>query len=85
MIKPANVHIQLREEEATLILALIESGLINLSAFEATQVAVFFNKTPEGAKEFLNKCIKVREEFTRQLMKHEEDKKKTKLTIVGEA
>jgi len=77
MKKPASVHVQLTEEESTLIMMLIDSGLVNLNAFQLTLEAVFFDKkTPERQKELIEKCLKVKEEFSKQFMASVDKKKK---------
>lgn len=70
MIKPANVHLQLRKEEASLLILAFKSGLVNLGAFQATMEQAFGdNKNREKHNDIMTKLFKLEDELLRQILK----------------
>jgi hypothetical protein len=74
-LKPANVHIQLRMEEANLIIMAMDSGAINLAAFQNTLNNVFYEtKNNDKHLELMEKLNKVRKVVLDAMIKSQEKK-----------
>ena len=70
MITPANIKIQLRKEEATLLMLAFDAGVLHLDCFNSTATSIMGMKSnPERHKEMMEKLLKLQGELINQLYK----------------
>ncbi len=67
-LQPASFKLQLRKDEATLMLLAFDCGIIHLDTYNTTSIAVLGMKTdPKRHKEMMDALFKLQKELTKQL------------------
>lgn len=73
-LQPASFKLQLRKDEATLLLLAFDSGIIHLDTFNTTSVAIFGMKpNEERHKKMMDGLFKFQKELTSQLYEKKSD------------
>lgn len=69
-LEPANVHLQLRKSEATILLMAFDAGLVSLNAYQMTSELVFGHKqNNDQHKKLMDNLFKLQQELMKQIFK----------------